>query len=190
MNKFEKWELVYLEAIKSVEHHLHSEGEYGDFCRWLYKTEINPYSLNKEWGGAFETITGFSTLCDVIHHAINDDGDITFYQQEGQPPAFIFIHRTEDCFRDKALHVPFHIALNKNNDNIKISFFDNAYEFMKAADDYAKAWIRKCFITDARRLGSEFAIKHYSENHPNTYDPAWAEAYIGAYNEKTNQSGS
>jgi hypothetical protein len=63
--------------------------------RWLIDTDANPYGfLMWSNAAAFDNAQGFARLLDVIHHALVDDGEISFVAVQGRP-MIVFANRDE-----------------------------------------------------------------------------------------------
>jgi hypothetical protein len=53
---------------------------------WLTETSANPYDyLDRSYAGYFSSADSFARLLQFIHHALIDDGSITFVAVNGRP---------------------------------------------------------------------------------------------------------
>lgn len=164
-------------ALDDIHHLMNStkdyDAEFVHLAKWLFATDLNPYSILPDyWANGMDTSVGFAGLLRYIHHAMVDDGDICFPQLYHEP-TIRFINKHElteksvvDFVSGSILH--FHSAEKIVTD---IKFLKSAYEFTVAADQYHLKWLKKCFVSDFKRHGVEFAVKHYS-SYP-AFDPTW-----------------
>ncbi|MBY3155244.1 hypothetical protein HFO56_23255 [Rhizobium laguerreae] len=87
MDKFEHWKDRYEAAVAKIT--AYRSDEHDDMrlvTQWLLNTESNPYDFLM-WSDArsFESAESFSGLLHMIHHALVDDGEITFVAVNGRP---------------------------------------------------------------------------------------------------------
>lgn len=176
--KFESFQNRYNEAIENINQYLKGPESMKELTHWLMTTDANAFSyLPMEWAGVSYTAEGMSALLDCIHHAVVDDGDITFVKVNSEP-RIVFANEQDDNFRETVLGQhgllsqkryiarglgPFHIQVLDIKPN----------EFGKVYDEYQSFWLKKSFMDTARRLGVEFAKKHYSEY--NCWDESWVD---------------
>lgn len=92
------------EALAAIEQfRTHSEPEMRAITEYLLETDANPYSfLPNGWGSALDTSTSFDRFLSVIHHALYDDGDISFPIVNGAP-RMAFVWRNEDNYANYVL---------------------------------------------------------------------------------------
>ena len=102
MRKLKEFEKAYREALKNIAAFC-DDLELGELTRWMLETDANPYAyLPEGWASALETAEGFSSLLNHIHHAVYDDGDITFVTVNGEP-RIVFAHQADSDFREAVL---------------------------------------------------------------------------------------
>lgn len=70
--------------------------------RWMLTTKANPYGYIPSAANSFSSADSFAGLLHMIHHALYDDGDITFVSVDGEP-RIVFVWRHEDNLRDFVL---------------------------------------------------------------------------------------
>lgn len=172
-NKFEEFEKVYQDAVKSIRIY-QEDKDIGVLVNWLLETDINPYSFLEE-GNLLGSAEGFSFLCHLLHHALLDDGDVTFFSVDGQPK-IEFVHR---C--DLKEYVRTNYKLEKNEfgkkelveEEVKsdIIIFDNYQQFIDAIEEFATKDLKRCYLWDKHLSGEEFANEHYSKY--KRFDTAW-----------------
>ena len=180
MNKFEKFQANYDEAIKTIKQ-LQGPSEYepqmNGLVNWLLETDANPYSyLPEGWAGSISSAEGFASLLGVIHHAVYDDGDITFVTVNGEP-RIVFVHKFEDNFRNYVL-----TTQEKEMENgawrteYDVKFLDiEPNEFGVIYDAFQIKEIKRWFTSDARAHGVEWAASHYRSY--KLWNEAWVEEY-------------
>ena len=127
--------------------------EMGAFTEWLLATESPTYEVMPEgWGAGLETSDGLAAFLKVLHHALYDDGDVCFVDNDGYPRmCFTDYHDTEGAMR---------LSLNK---------------FTELADAAHEKYIHRCFKHDANHHGVEFAVENYK--HYSCYKDSWSTAY-------------
>lgn len=102
MNRFHLFEQRYQTALNRIQKYLEPDERYNPpmdgLVRWMLTTDANPYSyLPKKQACMLNSATGFESLLDQIHHALYDDGDITFVRVRGVPQiAFVDRHDIND----------------------------------------------------------------------------------------------
>ena len=166
MKMFEKFDKAHEVAKDTITKYLVAKKDYEQetvhLLKWLLDTKHNPYSIfvNEGWAGRMGTAEGFASLAGMIHHALVDDGDITFVQVESADPKIAFVWKHED---DIEKHVCNKYQLEYGVDKNDIKFFKDAYEFTKAHDEHKVGWLKECFLCDAEGVSLEHAIKHYKE---------------------------
>ena len=174
---FEKFDKSHEEAKAEISNYLNSEKDYDKetvhLLTWLLNTKHNPYSIfvDETWAGSLDTSSGFAGLCSMIHHALVDDGAISFVVIKNNDPKIAFVWKNEDNIQK---YVCNEHELKRGGDIKDIKFLKDAYEFTKAHDAYKIKWLKKCFLSDSGRvLDLESAIKYYSKY--DDFDPAWIE---------------
>jgi hypothetical protein len=173
------------QAVRNIRTMLNSTEEYelefAHLVKWLMTTEQNPYGfLPEEWAGSTTTAPAFESLCNYIHHAMVDDGDITFYMLEDEP-RIAFKNRNDEDFAESVLTSTEKYFRNRSGHRYQVKFLPNAYEFVKAIDAYHESWLKRCFMNDSYR-GVDWAANHYRTNHPKTFKEEWV---LEAMKEKT-----
>lgn len=162
MVKFDKFKARYDKAIENIESFLKPDSGLAGFTQWLLSTDINPYTFLPEgWAGHVGTAESLSSFLSIIHHALFDDGDITFCTVDGRP-RLVFVDRHEPDFRNYALS-KHELSLEKqfgSQADVKIINID-INDFGKLVDASETAAIRKYFVNDAARQGIDFAVNHY-----------------------------
>ena len=167
MRKLKEFEKAYREALKNIAAFC-DDLELGELTRWMLETDANPYAyLPEGWAGALETAEGFSNLLNHIHHAVYDDGDITFVTVNGEP-RIVFAHQADSDFREAVLS-------QQEKDLEKRPIFGKLRlqeievlndlkpsEFGKLYDAYQEKDLRRSFSIDAGRLGIDFATGVYN----------------------------
>lgn len=168
MKRIEEINKSHKESLDSINRYLTDENV-GKYINWLANTEINPYSfLPEEMASGFGTSEGFEFICHMVHHALVDDGDISFVIC-GEQPKIIFQYRYD--------YVPKKVKeyklINDENgkpklDHIlvdeKVKFLESFDEFIIEVEKYERDHTMRCFYLDADRLGKEFAFEHYSKD--------------------------
>jgi hypothetical protein len=167
MRKLKEFEKAYREALKNIAAFC-DDLELGELTRWMLETDANPYAyLPEGWAGALETAEGFSSLLNHIHHAVYDDGDITFVTVNGEP-RIVFAHQADSDFREAVLSQqekdlekrPIFGKLRPQE--IEVLNDLKPSEFGKLYDAYQEKDLRRCFSIDAGRLGIDFATGVYN----------------------------
>ena len=84
MKRFELFDFNHQQSISEINEYLTSTKDYDKetitLIGWLLETDHNPYSIFHDMYDAngMSTSNGFAGLCNCIHHALVDDGDICF----------------------------------------------------------------------------------------------------------------
>lgn len=87
--KFAEFEESCKNAIKQIEVFL-EPGKYephmDKLVKWMLTSDTNPYEyLPAALAGSLYSAQGFASLCSRLHHAIYDDGEVTFITVDGNP---------------------------------------------------------------------------------------------------------
>lgn len=98
-----KFDEIHAESVAKIRAYCAEDSEIKEISRWLCETDDNPYSfLCGEWPQAYGSAEMFASLLHIIHHAVVDDGEITFVTVGGYP-RIVFYNRHEKGFEDQAL---------------------------------------------------------------------------------------
>ena len=74
-----------------------------ELALWLLETEHNPYAyLDHNYAMYMSDAIGFDMILSMLHHALYDDGDVTFVTVNNKP-RIIFWGRWDDNFRQYCL---------------------------------------------------------------------------------------
>lgn len=156
-------------AIEEIESVLNTPGDAYDYemvslVKWMLCTDANPYSyLPNEWASAIYSAESFVSLISHIHHALYDDGDITFVSVNNEP-RIVFADRCDKNFNERALNntekgIAGHCSNYSIHYDIKVLDI-TPDQFGAIYDEYQKNWLKKCFISDSIH-GIEFAAGIY-----------------------------
>jgi hypothetical protein len=166
MTKFEIYKKVYEDAVKSIQRFIDDPSDMNEFAAWLMDTDANPYSyLEQGYADLMSTAEGCAGLLETIHHAVYDDGDITFVTVDDQP-RIVFAHRFDEGFRDVVLcrqekEIEKRLIFGKTK-SYKIEVLDiKPNDFPKIYNAYQLSELKRCFSYDAGRNGIDFAVEHY-----------------------------
>jgi hypothetical protein len=183
MKKFDDFQRVHDAAIETIKQCLNNTTDsppMNELVRWMIETDANPYSyLPHNWAHSLETATDFESLLNQLHHALYDDGDVTFVTVDGCP-RIVFANQYDEGFRTRVLtkqekeleSVPIrHGGWYMHYDVQVLAIKPN--EFGKLYDRYHIAWIKQCFLTDARRGNVEWTAQHYRKY--KQWDESWIE---------------
>jgi hypothetical protein len=94
--QIEFWHASFDEALLYIETCCnHEDPQMRRLSRWLMKEQANSYSfLQGDEARAYSSADHFAGLLKTIHHALFDDGEITFVAVNGRP-MIVFADRTE-----------------------------------------------------------------------------------------------
>ena len=166
MNLFAKFESAHREALDNINHLLNEPSEMQGLVKWMVDTDANPYGyLPHGWAGALSSAESFSSLLDYIHHAVFDDGDITFVSVNGEP-RITFQNQWDDGFRDRVLTEQ-ELEMEKRAILGRVRSYEVAVlniepnEFGDTHDAWRVKDLKRCFSIDAARHGVAFANEHY-----------------------------
>lgn len=160
----------YDHAVNGIHMHLQSGyPEFVELVNLLLTTDANPYGFCPTgYTDAFYSAQSFDSLCCAIHHALYDDGDITFYVV-GNEPRFGFFCRheltDENCLNSTEKHFV------KTRGNVYNYRSVTIQEWILLFNEFHDSEVRRYFISDAVRHGIEFAVS--SNDHYARFDPDW-----------------
>ena len=181
MNNFKKFKKNYDEAIETINSFLKGPESMTELVKWLMTTDANSHSyLTQNWATSTYSAEGMAGLLNYIHHAVVDDGDITFVKVNGEP-RIVFAHQFDDNFRDVVLS-PHEKEMEKRRKEYRINLLYEIEvldikpnDFGKVYDEYYRGQVKKWFLSDAKHHSVEFAKEHYKEY--NCWDETWIEEY-------------
>lgn len=178
-DKFEQFQQAYNEALDTINEFLKpsdNEPQINGLVQWMLETDANPYAyLPKEWASSLYTAENFADLLNYIHHAVYDDGDITFVTVNDEP-RIVFANQHEENFRDHVLNnqekeVEKNLICGRyNNYDIKVLDIE-PNEFGALYNTFQRDHIKRCFIRDSTRFNVEWAANLYREYH--CWDENW-----------------
>ena len=169
--KFDRFQKAYDDAILYIQKSLEPdnfEPHMHKLVQWMLETDANPYGyLPHSFAGMVETAEGFMLLIRHIHHAVYDDGEITFVKVNDQP-RIVFARSDDPDFRQNVLteteqHME-NIENRKFRVKYKITVLDiEPNEFPDLYDAYETAFLKKAFARDVAINDIEFAVEQYSK---------------------------
>lgn len=174
-SKFEKFEASYKEAVTQIKQFLEEtkhEPSMRGLVKWMMETDANPYAyLPHAWAGSTGSAESFVSLLNHIHHAVYDDGDITFVTVNGEP-RIVFVWRHQENFRDYVLseqekHMEKRFA---SEYEIKVLGIQPD-EFGPLYDKHFTERLKDWFMNDAETHGVDFAVTHYRAY--KQFDTSW-----------------
>lgn len=175
--KFLKFEKSYKDAIESIKRYQENK-DVGDLVNWLLNTDENPYSFLDE-GNLLGSAESFSYLCSILHHALVDDGDVTFFSVDGEP-RIVFVHKCDLKEYKKYTRKEYKIVEVDGKKSIDhdivdsdIVFFDDYHDWIEAIEIYATEQLKRFYLSDKECHGEEFATNYYSKY--KRFNPEWKE---------------
>jgi len=159
-------------TMKEIQDFLNDEcEEMRAITNLLLETDVNQYGfLPENFANVFETSSGFASLLHVIHHALVDDGDISFPVVNGEP-RIRFVSRWEDNYEQYALNETEKHFKRERGKVYNIKQCKDVFDFIEKFNAYDYNETRRCFISDAARRNIDFAVEHYSRYV--SFDPNW-----------------
>jgi hypothetical protein len=170
--KLEAFKNTHDEAIETIKRFMDEPSSMNELVKWLLTTDASPYGyLTEDCRGMTSSAESFAQLLHAIHHAVEDDGEITFVTVKGQP-RIVFANRYDEYFMGVVLD-----SSEKDlNYHDKVEVLDiTPNEFGRVYDEYIAQRTKKCFLFDAARHSLEFAISNYK--HYSCWNDSWVEEY-------------
>lgn len=136
MTKVEIWRERFEAALEKIERY--RDDEHADMrliTRWLMETKANPYGyLHRSDARSLDSAVDFAGLLHTIHHALVDDGEITFVAVSGRP-MMVFAER------DEIGHVELRLTAEREADERRgtqptYEFIDGVAAFIDRRDRY------------------------------------------------------
>ena len=182
-NKFDAWNAAHSAAIARINEYLkpnkHHAVQMNDLVEWMINTDINPFAyLPAKWASSVDTATGFVALLDHIHHALYDDGDITFVTVNDEP-RIVFANQYANNFNDDVITTNDRAIAERRgiitgDSSINIVVLDiTPGEFGPLREKYDIAMMKRAFAFEAARRGVDFAVSSASVS--KLFNPAWIE---------------
>lgn len=177
MSRFQKFDNVYQEAIKTIEHFLDTKDSKGIdvLAKWMMETDANPYAyLPESWAGAVGSAEMFASLLHHIHHAVHDDGEITFVTVNNEPRIIFVYPENDEMLKKYALsETEQDIASRRGSFKYDVKVLDiTPGEFGALYDEYQRTDLMRCFSIDAGSHGLEVAMDWYKKYH--CFSEDWA----------------
>lgn len=99
--KLEDYEKNFADAREKYLEIMKGENDAAILIKWMIENEINPYGVFHETGYAHQTNTleGLVGIYHIVHHALVDDGEITFVKTNYYP-RILFYWKHEDDFQE------------------------------------------------------------------------------------------
>lgn len=157
------------------------ENEAEKLFRWILNTNINRFDIFVDPADAnlCSNIQGLEAFYYIIHHALYDDGELTFVSINNKPQ-IIRVHpfdfENKNAFFQHLRSLTFKSELfdiENEYDILKI----NVDEFIEKAEQYEVAHIKSCFLSDVEMdttpEKTEAFVKHYKAEHPDVFDENW-----------------
>lgn len=159
-------------AMKEIQDFLNDEcEEMKAITKLLLETDVNQYGfLPNKWANGFETSSGFASLLRMIHHALVDDGDISFPVVNGEP-RIRFVSRWEDNYEQYALNETEKHFKRERGNTYTVEQCKDVFDFIEKFEEYHSNQVLLWFINDSSRFGIDFAVKHYSKYAK--FNPDW-----------------
>ena len=169
MDKFAKFQKAYENSLEAI--HSYLNDDYEDMrliAKWLLETQHNPYGfLPDSYAGSLDTAEGFSSLLGTIHHALVDDGDISFPVVNGEP-RIRFVHRHERGVETYVLtDQELEWATEENSrfmrSEYEIEWLKNVGEFIAAKDQYEVEQLKRYFLHEADPHNIDRVLEYYKD---------------------------
>lgn len=161
MNRLTMFHQSYLDSVAQIEQ-FRTDPDMASITNWILTTKANLFSaLPKGWGN-LNSAQECETLLHVIHHALVDDGEISFPVVRGEP-RMAFLSRWEDNFRNLVLTDAEKEFSQRFGTSIEITFLDTIDQFIEARDVWEANQHKRHFVADAARFGVDFAREHYPD---------------------------
>lgn len=149
MNRFDMFEKAHRDSVITIQEYL-KDPDMAKFTNWLMTTDADLYQgLPKEWYGISSSIDCASFLHHV-HHALVDDGEISFIGVAGISPRIAFT--SEHNFVDDS---------PTKNQQAEYVFY-NVDQFIEQVELWTAQQRKRHFIADAARFGISHARTHYT----------------------------
>jgi hypothetical protein len=123
---FNKAKQLYHEIMKG-------ENDAALLIKWLIESDTNPWQVFHEGASQTATLEGLIGLYYTIHHAIYDDGEITFVKTSGYGPKILFCWKHEKNFQEH-----YNRFVQKGCENIFeiVGYCENVQEFIQEFNEY------------------------------------------------------
>ena len=161
--RLERMEEVHQMALNYINYCLKNprEPDLQVLAQFLLETEENPYGfLPEHWAPALSTSTGFQSLLGHIHHALYDDGEISFPIVNGRP-RIAFVWRNEDNYADYVLTETEKYMRDRGSE-YRIEHCNDVYDFINRFNEAFRNDVRNHYIQTAARFGFQMAEDQYS----------------------------
>lgn len=159
MNRLKEFRKAYKQAVAQIKKYLNDPVMY-EVTNWLLTAETDLFSaLPKGWGNLYSA-QDCETLLGTIHHALVDDGEISFPVVRGEP-RMAFVSRWETNVDEFILTDAEKEFKQRFGMSIEITFLNTIQEFISARTLWEANKEKQYFVADAARFGIEFAKKHY-----------------------------
>ncbi len=148
---FDDWREKFDGALERIERFRNDDTpDMRLITRWLMETEANPYGfIERGYARAFESAEGFAGLLHSIHHALVDDGEITFVAVNGRP-MIVFANREEIGCVELRSEVE-QMAAERRGIETVYDFIDGVAAFIDRQDRYEAHRAAHIALADQRR---------------------------------------
>ncbi len=161
MNRLDGFRKSYLDSLAVIEGYTLNP-DMAAITNWILTTESNLFSAFVSGWGNLHSAQECDALLSTIHHALVDDGDISFPVVNGEP-RIALLSRWEDNFRNIVLSTSEKEVEARMGKKYTITFLETIDEFIQQRDLWDKAQLKRHFVCDAAIQGIEFAREHYRE---------------------------
>ncbi|NTF23516.1 hypothetical protein G6L37_34665 [Agrobacterium rubi] len=131
-----QWRESFEDALAKIEGYRNDENESVRLLtRWLMETEANPYGYQmRGYAMLLQSAEGFAGLLQTIHHALVDDGELTFVVVSGRP-MMVFAARDEIGFVELRSEVEI-LANERDGTEPTYEFLNGVQAFIDRQDRY------------------------------------------------------
>ena len=98
MTKLEQFEAGFAEAKAKYLEIMNGENDAAVLFKWIAENSINEWSVFHDGANGCSSLEGWVGMYHTLHHALYDDGDVTFVKTKGQGPRIMFYGHWEDNF--------------------------------------------------------------------------------------------
>lgn len=98
--KLEQFEENFADAKAKYLEIMKGENDAAILFKWIAENDINEWGVFHKSANGCDTLEGWVGMYHTLHHALYDDGDVTFVKTENQGPKIVFYSKHEQNFEE------------------------------------------------------------------------------------------